>query len=679
MKMRSAMESAARYIFFLYLGVCLLDCSQTCEISFLTEAASLMVLAGRNASLLCDATSCLSEQTEGDVFYGNVDRLRVVWKDPSGREVSRLPSRVFSVQYYSAPMNRLMLVNAGHDIEGQYRCSVMRNGVVIQEQAIPLIVFDPFGSSITSSTTTRRPAPRGRRRGDQIIEGEDDDRRRVPFVLVIRPVRSAQQHGSGQSQAENLDQGAGLVVKHWENSPGTTGRSVAGQRVPISDTPITFTEIPPGVEPDDRSRTTSPLLNILFQGEYSRLHRKPAITLNEVPRYLLSSHELENVSDSAGLKSIFGLNQMAANLRYRREAKNPTSPALDTQTSPWENTTPVWFGTNTETSAYSQQTTQHITQNTTEQTMTQTTNSEFVTEYDITADTDSKNETESTDLTQTVTLFVYIPSVVSSNTTEPDEADSTTATSPTSEASTSTQSELQSTSDKGSGGGAGSGDCATMDPAMARPQWPSRQESFFGRHGAVAFAVTLAVAILLLYALVMIIFMPRMLAACRSKSTTLNGAEDRKAIYRKRNTGIEEAAPMTFLTDGNPHSSEIVPDEDTALSSQSENKSFEADKDGDYGQKPAVSTFLLRQGSQMENNNKTERTPSIQVKEDAGQKNDSRRQSGEGIFKPEEISLDLSLDLSPDDGQVSPVPPRAVEDIGGMKLGSTSREDVVEL
>ena len=49
--------------------------------------------------------------------------------------------------------------------------------------------------------------------------------------------------------------------------------------------------------------------------------------------------------------------------------------------------------------------------------------------------------------------------------------------------------------------------------------------------------------------------------------------------YKKSTPGIEEMAPMTLLTDGNPQSSEVQRDEDTAMSAQSENKSFVDDKD----------------------------------------------------------------------------------------------------
>ena len=43
--------------------------------------------------------------------------------------------------YRSAPMSRLVAIGAGRDIEGQYVCSVMRSGVVIQERAVSVIVF----------------------------------------------------------------------------------------------------------------------------------------------------------------------------------------------------------------------------------------------------------------------------------------------------------------------------------------------------------------------------------------------------------------------------------------------------------------------------------------------------------------------------------------------------------
>ena len=68
-------------------------------------------------------------------------------------------------------------------------------------------------------------------------------------------------------------------------------------------------------------------------------------------------------------------------------------------------------------------------------------------------------------------------------------------------------------------------DCGEGCGSKGRPEWPE-EESFFGRHGAAAFAITLAVAILLLYALLMVIFMPRFLA-CRSKSVSLNGGGDK--------------------------------------------------------------------------------------------------------------------------------------------------------
>ena len=136
---------------------------------------------------------------------------------------------------------------------------------------------------------------------------------------------------------------------------------------------------------------------------------------------------------------------------------------------------------------------------------------------DISTQEYTTNVTESSNRTF-VTLFVYIPKSASTNASEPKQRSTTISTSTTEE-----EKEGESTTNKDTGK---CESCVTMDPGKT-PVWPEHEDSFFGRHGVAAFAITLAVAILLLYALLLVIFLPKIMACCRGESAELTGTEDR--------------------------------------------------------------------------------------------------------------------------------------------------------
>ncbi|BFZ23524.1 hypothetical protein BsWGS_26563 [Bradybaena similaris] len=118
--------------------------------------------------------------------------------------------------------------------------------------------------------------------------------------------------------------------------------------------------------------------------------------------------------------------------------------------------------------------------------------------------------------------------------------------------------------------------------------------SNFGRYGVLAFSVTLAVAFLLLYAILMIIFMPKIMARRKEKSNIEAGA------YRKTGPDTSDTAPLTVL-DGMEAEDDDADKQDTNV----DYTTVQKDRVGDVEKEEAsteataaVSSFLLRQNSE---------------------------------------------------------------------------------
>ncbi|XP_059164779.1 mucin-2-like [Physella acuta] len=105
--------------------------------------------------------------------------------------------------------------------------------------------------------------------------------------------------------------------------------------------------------------------------------------------------------------------------------------------------------------------------------------------------------------------------------------------------------------------------------------------SNFGKYGVLAFAVSLSLAFLLLYAILMIVFMPRILARRRAVSQSDPEAQH----YKKRNSdGLE--APMTMtsndttLSDNEAGDAKEKKDGDKSTTTESENENATAGDEG---------------------------------------------------------------------------------------------------
>ncbi|GFN96466.1 hypothetical protein PoB_002297200 [Plakobranchus ocellatus] len=640
--MHSIMATVTRMFYFATLFI---SASLACEIDFHTEAASLVLLEGKNGSILCDATSC-----DNDAPGGDLHQLSVVWRNQAGSEVANVSGRLLSVPYGSGLMNRLMVIDATIDLRGRYRCSVMRNGVILQEKSIPIYIMARFE---TARPTTRRI----KARGDILPE------RKISFNYgPIRSDNARMNDGSGTDEAhlstfETSEPDKYVVDNGNKLQPESKLISLFKMNDQVADNSDQAKKVADTDRSNPRESGNS-FLSLMSIGLVRNSEDKAEIGSKIQQHSVLESSmpvtdEAVSVADVGERNSRSG-EMSPAYARHKRQASLGSSTTENmTMDSPTTKGMMMESST-TKDMMMGSSTAKNMMMGSSESILKDEAN---YTTKPTTRHMESSDGDDGPRETRTLGIVLISENSTYDIATEPTVTTSVT-TKPLPSTSSSSSSPTTKTTDKGKDGQPdatpepkpGSSGCVT-DSNGNHPDWPNKEESFFGRHGAAAFAITLGVAILLLYALIMILVMPKILARCR-KSSKLNGGTEKAAMYRKKASGIEDEAPMTLLSESTQNH-DVVLAQENRQSGPADNKSYE-DDDGEEpsdAMQPAVSTFLLRRSSQMKaDESKPARKDSVPDKSTKPAVKDSE----EITLKPGEIKLEVEERPAADPSRPNP-------------------------
>lgn len=520
--------------------------SQACDIDFHMESASLMLMEGDNTSALCDAT-CFQGQGS----------IQVTWMDARARQISSFPGRVFSVRYNRGLMNRLMVIRARADTAGHYVCSVTRGGQLLQQQPLEIVVLGTGGNN-----DNFRPVDTGPRRGDMIPEQD----------LEYRPVRSADRprcksaFGASDETSNTFLDGTATDLD-LDTNVGRVGHSSVKNAMFASmlsqqDLHQSHDFITRKKDGEEQTGSIQTLNKQTPDKKIkARVHdlvdfvRNRSRTLSKSPKVVRGGPgpdglTMSNIPDGVNLTPRKALGQRAGFIRpfgglsrVKRQQENATT-TQEPDTIPPNFTADGGSGDLNQTTLL-------------------TNASDEAGTFAPTTDTGTEEDT------------THEGNAITETTTHPKQNAQTEMT------------------QKESAGKSGNGNDGVTPTPCSRAQ----ESVNFGKYGVLAFALTLAVAVLLVYTILMIIFMPRIMARRKNKQDLEGGA------YRKTGVDANNMAPMTILESGNVLDSDPPRDKletsDLDRSGSGSETSDSGKKDGDSNEISAsVSTFLLRQESQ---------------------------------------------------------------------------------
>uniref|UniRef100_A0A0B7A570 Uncharacterized protein n=2 Tax=Arion vulgaris TaxID=1028688 RepID=A0A0B7A570_9EUPU len=455
-------------------------------------------------------------------------------------------------------MNRLLIIRASVETSGTYVCLALRNGEILQQKSLNVVVL---GNSESSNYV--RPIDSGPRRGD-MVPGREIEYRPVRSVDRVRFESNWNPSSIVSNRMWNsfLDKTSDKV-ESVQNVREDDAKDVVAK---LSSTQISnfdqilsrYKEAHERIDDNTDALTNTNSENVLavnkntVKNQERMPKKKSTLVVDELKRdFLKNSNTLEAklAIIATNDKNVYVHNEIpdAVLQIFRRSDHSRMKRQIEestTEVSTTENIDPTDSTIDTITS---------------------------VIDINTTEEEDSKTSFEQTD---------YDLSTVSG-----DEDISITTPIPTDPSETKTQKN-------------DNGDDNNDKSANKGLPCPTKQEetSNFGKYGVLAFAISLAIAVLLLYTILMIIFMPRIMAKKRSK------LEIEGSVYRKTGPGGREEAPLVVLDILNePEAStdqekQTKVDLDSSITLSTNSNADKKDEDSNEAS-ASVSTFLLRQES----------------------------------------------------------------------------------
>ncbi|XP_005103008.2 myb-like protein J [Aplysia californica] len=553
--------SSLAVVFFLTVRT---PCVQSCDIHFDLEGPSLLLLAGDNASLLCDATC-----------FGDAENTDVIWRNDNGQIIGSTPNSLFTVSYYRGLRNRLLILRASSDVTGTYICSVMRRGSVISQRWKSIIVYG--GEDSDNSEDNSLLTNTGPRRGDLRPHPE--------FWFRYRPVRSARTHAHIHKRQVAMEPTTAATAATARTAAASSGASERpGTSTGTQDTSRRYPNTSPLTITPSRKRVTS-------TGRPMTSYRTTTTTTSARPRMTSWTSSISTAGPG-----------------WLTDRGTQTYPPMP------------------QTTTLSRSTTKPSETMTT--TITKTTVS--MTPKVVPTQRTSTAKAESVWRSTTVKAYGSNNNIGSSssgnnnNNNNNDNNNNNNNSNNNNNNSNNNGNKVTDTSTSDSKTGQSHGD-HTDCPS---PEGPTTD---FGRHGVLAFSISLAIAFLLLYAILMIIFVPRIMSR-RMKMDKKNRRKQSPEIPGMFTslTGHSDLAsdPGILLTapekgTATPCAIEVVDEKDKGEdrpSSDLDNK---------------VSTFLLRQASQKgtendsNSNYETQQNNMAEIEKTATEKNEQTSRPNE--------------------------------------------------